>query len=56
MKPRTFEANRAFLEGEHLGALEISQSLAAVRCVANSFSGHQFASFASTAMDETTNF
>jgi hypothetical protein len=56
IKPRTFEANLAISEGGPQGKSKASQSMAPPRQVGNWSSGHQFASFAPAAVDETTNF
>jgi hypothetical protein len=56
IKPRTFEANRGFSEGAALGESNLRQRVAPSCWAGDRFSRHQFASFASTAVDETTNF
>ena len=51
IKPRTFEANRAFSEGGSQGESKVGQNLARSCRAGDRVFRHQFASFASTAMD-----
>jgi hypothetical protein len=56
IKPRTFEANRAFPEGICLRERRSESKVTPDGREHSTDSCHQFASFASTAVDETTNF